>query len=72
MKMKAVYLDHFFCELVLMYFIRCCLFTFLLGCEREGKAIKLESAKSLSTLCRDSSLVSASVAVLDFTARLYI
>lgn len=37
MKMKAVYLDHFFCELVLMYFIRCCLFTFLFSCERAKK-----------------------------------
>lgn len=35
--MNAVHLDHFFCELVLMYFIRCCLFTFLLSCERKGR-----------------------------------
>jgi len=38
----------------------------------KEKAEKTESAKSLSALYQGSSLVSTSVAVLDFTARLYV
>lgn len=56
---------------MLMYFIRCYLFTFLLSCEREGRKTGINKV-GLSAFCQDSSLISTSVAILDFIARLYI